>query len=73
MQRDLHYTIDEKQKAVLITDDGYEAAEDVLQVPQRPAARPSTVEPLLMGMAMLSKPSLRSANPSPWHDPLCRP
>ena len=31
MQRDTHYTIDEKQKAVLITDDGYEAAEDVLQ------------------------------------------
>ena len=53
MQRDLHYTIDEKQKAVLITDDGYEAAEDVLQVPQRPAARPSTVEPLPMAMAML--------------------
>ena len=31
MQQDLHYTVDEKQKAILITDDGYEAAEDVLQ------------------------------------------
>ena len=30
--RELHYTVDEKQKAVLITDDGYEAAEDVLEV-----------------------------------------
>ena len=29
---ELHYTVDEKQKAVLITDDGYEAAEDVLEV-----------------------------------------
>ena len=31
LSRDLHYTVDEKQKAVLITDDGYEAAEDVLE------------------------------------------
>ena len=51
MQRDLHYTIDEKQKAVLITDDGYEAAEDVLQVP--PAPYPKNPRPLLMAMAML--------------------
>lgn len=29
---DVHYTVDEKQKSILITDDGYEAAEDVLQV-----------------------------------------
>ena len=28
----VHYTVDEKQKSILITDDGYEAAEDVLQV-----------------------------------------
>jgi len=32
LSRELHYTVDEKQKAVLITDDGYEAAEDVLEV-----------------------------------------
>ncbi len=32
LARDLHYTVDEKQKSILITDDGYEAAEDVLQV-----------------------------------------
>ena len=32
MERDLHYTVDEKQKSVLITEEGYEAAEDVLQV-----------------------------------------
>lgn len=28
----VHYTVDEKQKSILITEDGYEAAEDVLQV-----------------------------------------
>lgn len=28
----VHYTVDEKQKSILITDDGYEAAEDVLEV-----------------------------------------
>ncbi|CAK0755431.1 Protein translocase subunit SA1, chloroplastic [Coccomyxa viridis] len=33
MERDLHYTVDEKQKSILITEEGYEAAEDVLQVP----------------------------------------
>ena len=32
LTRDVHYTVDEKQKAVLITDEGYEAAEDVLEV-----------------------------------------
>ena len=32
MEKGLHYTVDEKQKAILITEDGYEAAEDVLQV-----------------------------------------
>lgn len=33
LARDVHYTVDEKQRNVLLTDDGYEAAEDVLQVP----------------------------------------
>ena len=46
LSRDLHYTVDEKQKAVLITDDGYEAAEDVLEVresePDRPQPCPLT-------------------------------
>ncbi len=32
LARDVHYTVDEKQRNVLLTDDGYEAAEDVLQV-----------------------------------------
>lgn len=32
MARDVHYTVDEKQKSVLLTEDGYEAVEDVLQV-----------------------------------------
>lgn len=32
LARDVHYSVDEKQKAVLITDEGYEAAEDVLEV-----------------------------------------
>ncbi len=32
LSRDTHYTVDEKQKAVLLTEDGYEAVEDVLQV-----------------------------------------
>lgn len=32
MERDLHYTVDEKQKSILLTEEGYEAAEDVLQV-----------------------------------------
>ena len=40
MERDLHYTVDEKQKSVLITEEGYEAAEDVLQVC---AAQPSSL------------------------------
>jgi hypothetical protein len=33
LSRDVHYTVDEKQKSVLLTEDGYEAVEDVLQVP----------------------------------------
>lgn len=33
LTRDVHYTVDEKQRNVLLTEDGYEAAEDVLQVP----------------------------------------
>jgi preprotein translocase subunit SecA len=32
LARDVHYTVDEKQKNVLLTEDGYEAVEDVLQV-----------------------------------------
>eukprot|EP00803_Ostreobium_quekettii_P009152 evm.model.scf_753.3 EVM.evm.TU.scf_753.3 scf_753:30682-44472(-) len=32
MTRDVHYTVDEKQKNTLLTEEGYEAAEDVLQV-----------------------------------------
>jgi len=32
MVRDLHYKVDEKQKSVLMTEEGYEVAEDVLQV-----------------------------------------
>lgn len=28
----VHYTVDEKQRNVLLTEEGYEAAEDVLQV-----------------------------------------
>ena len=31
--KDVHYTVDEKQRNVLLTEEGYEAAEDVLQVP----------------------------------------
>ncbi|GAB4816599.1 hypothetical protein N2152v2_003645, partial [Parachlorella kessleri] len=31
--RGVHYTVDEKQRNVLLTEEGYEAAEDVLQVP----------------------------------------
>jgi preprotein translocase subunit SecA len=30
--QDVHYTVDEKQRNVLLTEDGYEAVEDVLQV-----------------------------------------
>ncbi|PSC72357.1 translocase subunit chloroplastic [Micractinium conductrix] len=33
LAKDLHYTVDEKQRNVLLTEEGYEAAEDVLQVP----------------------------------------
>lgn len=32
LARDVHYTIDEKQRNVLLTEEGYEAAEDVLAV-----------------------------------------
>jgi preprotein translocase subunit SecA len=31
-ERNRHYTVDEKQKSVLLTEEGYEAAEEVLQV-----------------------------------------
>lgn len=31
-QRDVHYTVDEKQRTVLLSEDGYKAAEEVLQV-----------------------------------------
>uniref|UniRef100_A0A061SHA1 Protein translocase subunit SecA n=1 Tax=Tetraselmis sp. GSL018 TaxID=582737 RepID=A0A061SHA1_9CHLO len=30
--RDVHYTVEEKQKNIILTEDGYEAAEDILQV-----------------------------------------
>ena len=33
LTRDVHYTVDEKQRNVLLTEEGYEAAEEVLQVP----------------------------------------
>lgn len=33
LAKDVHYTVDEKQRNVLLTEEGYEAAEDVLQVP----------------------------------------
>ena len=32
LEKDFHYTVDEKQKSVLLTEEGYEAAEDVLEV-----------------------------------------
>ncbi len=32
LSKDLHYTVDEKQKSIVLTEDGYEAVEDVLQV-----------------------------------------
>ena len=32
-EKDFHYTVDEKQKSVLLTEEGYEAAEELLQVP----------------------------------------
>ena len=31
-ERDYHYKVDEKQKSVLLTEEGYEAAEELLQV-----------------------------------------
>ncbi|XP_065859886.1 protein translocase subunit SECA1, chloroplastic [Euphorbia lathyris] len=31
-ERDIHYTVDEKQKTVLLTEQGYEDAEDILDV-----------------------------------------
>ena len=33
LAKDIHYTVDEKQRNILLTEEGYEAAEDVLQVP----------------------------------------
>jgi hypothetical protein len=39
LARDVHYTVDEKQKSVLLTEEGYEAVEDVLQVQYRRVAR----------------------------------
>ncbi len=32
LQRDYHYTVDEKQKSILLTEEGYEVSEDILQV-----------------------------------------
>jgi preprotein translocase subunit SecA len=34
LQRDYHYTVDEKQKGILLTEEGYEVSEDILQVKQ---------------------------------------
>ena len=31
-QKDVHYTVDEKQKSVLLTEEGFEAAEEILNV-----------------------------------------
>ena len=39
LAKDLHYTVDEKQRNVLLTEEGYEAAEDVLQVQTDPQIR----------------------------------
>lgn len=38
LTKDMHYTVDEKQRNVLLTEDGYEAVEDVLQVRVRPCS-----------------------------------
>ena len=32
-EKDYHYTVDEKQKSILLTEEGYEAAEELLQIP----------------------------------------
>jgi preprotein translocase subunit SecA len=32
MVRYVHYTVDEKMRCIYITEEGYEAAEDILQV-----------------------------------------
>ncbi len=40
LQREHHYTVDEKQKSVLLTEQGYEDAEDVLEVWVIPRAHP---------------------------------
>ncbi|XP_056159600.1 protein translocase subunit SECA1, chloroplastic isoform X2 [Syzygium oleosum] len=32
LERDIHYTVDEKQKTVLLTEQGYEDAEEILEV-----------------------------------------
>lgn len=32
LSKEVHYTVDEKQKSVLITEEGYEGAEEVLGV-----------------------------------------
>lgn len=64
MEKGLHYTVDEKQKSILITEDGYEAAEDVLEVSlaaPSASARPSCTLPLrehrLSAWVLLSSPA----------------
>ena len=32
LSKEVHYTVDEKQKSVLMTEEGYEGAEEVLGV-----------------------------------------
>lgn len=39
-QPGVHYKVDEKQKSVLLTEEGYEAAEDVLGVSSFPSSTP---------------------------------
>jgi len=50
LTRDVHYTVDEKQKSVLLTEDGYEAVEDVLQVKDLYDARTMWASFILNGL-----------------------
>ncbi|KAJ9529992.1 hypothetical protein QJQ45_023224, partial [Haematococcus lacustris] len=63
LSRGVHYTVDEKQKSVLLTEDGYEAVEDVLQLKDlydpRTQSDPDPALPLTLTLTLTPLPQAK--------------